>query len=212
MDVALTTDRRSIPQARGHTLNRSPNVFLDLRLRIEGLEFLQRQRREHGACPGAEIFCGDIAAGDFAQVGVDVGRVHVPALAILVEILEQVLPRQILARLDNLGDAPVLNLEAPRLATLALELETQLSSVDFDVRVAQSCETVAFVLLGIVVVADWISVVSRRCTTVASTFSRGRPRSIICSAILARSFGSDRANSIMCSYFELSRTARNCGW
>ena len=93
MDVALTTDRGSIPQARGHALNRSLNVLLNLRLRIEVLEFLQRQRREHGACPGAEVFGSDIAAGDLAQVGVDVGRGHVLALAILVEILEQLLAR-----------------------------------------------------------------------------------------------------------------------
>src|SRR2546430_11087986 len=76
------------------------------------------------------------------------------ALAILVEILNQPLARQILAGLDDLGDATVLDLEPPRLAALALELEAQLSSVHLDVRVAQSCETVAFVLLGIIVVAD----------------------------------------------------------
>ena len=34
----------------------------------------------------------------------------------------------------------------------------------------------------------------------------------MCSASVARIAGSARANSIMCSYFVLSRTSRNCGW
>ena len=89
----------------------------------------KRQGRQHRAGPGAEILGRDVAAGDLLQVGVHVGRGDVFALAVLVHVLEQVLAGQFLAGLDDLGDAPVLQLQPPGLAALALELEAQLATL-----------------------------------------------------------------------------------
>ena len=74
----------------------------------------KRHGGQHGAGPGAEILGRDVAAGDLAQVGVHVGGGHVLALAVLVEVLEQLLAGQVLAGLHDPGDAAVLDLAAAR--------------------------------------------------------------------------------------------------
>ena len=148
MDVALTTDRREYSPSARPRARWDPNVLLNRRLRESKFAYAERQRREQGACPGAEVFGSDIAAGDLAQVGIDVGRGHVLALAILVGILEQLLARQVLAGLDDLGDAPVLDLEPPGLAAFALEDESQFRAVDGDVGVLQSRQPVALFCLA----------------------------------------------------------------
>ena len=78
--------------------------------------------------PGAEILGGEVAPGDLAQVVVDVGGGDVARLAVLVHVLEQLLPRQFLALPHDARHAAVLHAELPGLAALALEGEAQASS------------------------------------------------------------------------------------
>ena len=156
-----------LPRREATRLDRRLDVLLERRLGVEALEFLERDRGEHRSLPGAEILCRDVAAGDLAQVGVDVRRRHVPALAVLVDVLEQLLAGEVLAGAHDLGDAPVLDLEAPDLAALALELEAQLRAVHRDVLVLQRGEAVALVLL-------WRN---RRCRPGSASSREGRRRS-----------------------------------
>ena len=129
-------------------------------------------------------------------------------LAVLVEILEQVLPGQVLAGLDDLGDATVLDLELPRLAALALELEAQLAAVHLDMRVAQRRQAVALVLLGVVANCRRGSGSSRGDARPSPAPFRAAGRAAPCARRSCRIAGSAAANSSMCSYFVLSRTSR----
>jgi hypothetical protein len=61
--------------------------------------------------------------------------------------LEQVLPRQLLTGFDDPCYPPVLYLQAPRLAALALEVETQFATCHRNVTAAQRCQ-------GIILIAD----------------------------------------------------------
>ena len=50
---------------------------------------------EHRAGPGAEILGGEVFAGNFVQVGVDVGRVDRLTFAIVVKVLEEFVTRDV---------------------------------------------------------------------------------------------------------------------
>src|SRR6476659_2117026 len=107
MDVAFATDGRGVAKPCGYLLDGIADVALGAGLAVEFLKFLQGHRGEHGAVPGAEILGGDILAADLAQVSIDVRRRDVAILSLIVDILEELLAGQILARPDDLGDAPV---------------------------------------------------------------------------------------------------------
>jgi hypothetical protein len=109
---------------------------------------------EHGSGPGAEILGGDVISADLLQIRIDVGRGDGLFRAGLVDVLEQVLPGQFLALAHDLGDAPVLDLQPPRLAALALEVEFERGAVDLDMAVAQGRQAEALVLFDVVLVAD----------------------------------------------------------
>jgi hypothetical protein len=114
-----------LPSRRGYALDRRAQHLLRAGLRRGRFAFVQRQRRHHGAGPGAEVLRRDVAASDLAQVGVDVGGGDAPHLAVLVQVLEQLLPGQLLAGAHDLRDAAIAHLQLPGLAALALELEAQ---------------------------------------------------------------------------------------
>ena len=114
MHVAFAADARRVAEARGDLLDGLADVLLGLGLVVEFLEFRQGERRQHGAGPGAEILGRDLAPGDLLQIGVHVRRGDRMLLAVIVDILEQVLARQVLAGLDDSGDAPVLDLQVSR--------------------------------------------------------------------------------------------------
>ena len=85
---------------------------------------------------------------------VDIGRIDGARLPFFVEVLEQLLARQLLAGPDDARDAAITDLQPPRLAGLALELEPQCDSLDSDVAAEQRRQAIAAVLPRIVVVAD----------------------------------------------------------
>ena len=97
---------------------------------------------------------GERAAAGVADVGVDVLRGDLPALAVVVEVLEELLAGQVLRALDDAGDAAVADLQHPLLARLALEPEAQARSLDADVPVAEGGEAEALVVAGVGGVAD----------------------------------------------------------
>ena len=72
MDVALAADGGRVAEARRDALDGVPDVALGRRLGGEALAFLERQRGQHGAGPGAEVLGRDVGAGDLPHVLVDV--------------------------------------------------------------------------------------------------------------------------------------------
>ena len=60
---------------------------------VRGSDLGQRERREDGPCPDAEILRGHLFARDLTQISVDVIGSDRPQLALIVAIFEELLPR-----------------------------------------------------------------------------------------------------------------------
>lgn len=63
----------------------------------------------------------------------------------VLEVVQQLLPGQLLTRLDDLGNATVLDAQRPLLATLAGDAEANLIPIDSDVASLERCQAIAVV-------------------------------------------------------------------
>src|SRR4029453_7652108 len=121
MDVALAADRRRVAQSRRHLHDRGgepPARVGLLGRRGEGL------RGEDGAAPRAEVLGGELLAADLAEVGIDVRGAYGLPLPILVEVLEQLVAREILAAPPDAGERPAAHVDGGVVAPRAAELQT----------------------------------------------------------------------------------------
>ena len=107
-----------------------------------------------GRRPGAEILRRDVLAGDLAQIIVHVGRVDVAPLALLVDVLEQLVARQVAAILDDAGEPAVVDVGFVALAAFAAEADVDVAALDRDVAVAQRRQPEALVRFRVFGVAD----------------------------------------------------------
>src|ERR1043166_997425 len=82
-------------------------------------------RREKGPGPGAEILGGEVLSRDCAEIIVDRTRVDGLRLSRLVEVLKQVLSRELPGAPYQAGDAPVVHVDRVTLAALALKAEPE---------------------------------------------------------------------------------------
>ena len=135
------------------------------------------------------------------------------ALAVLVEVLEELLPRQVLAALDDAREARVGDRDAVLDAALAAEAEAQRRAVDLHVPAAQRGEAEGVVLARVLVVADAdqrpVEQRARRWRAPACGVRSAARRS---RSMRSRSRGSTSLNSSMRRNFERSRASRYCGW
>ena len=88
------------------------------------------------------------------KVGVDVMGTDGVPFAICIEVLEQVLTRQLQAALDHRSQTPVADTHLVLHATLAAKLELDLAALDIDMPVAQSGQPIGLVLTRVLAVAD----------------------------------------------------------
>lgn len=72
MHVALAADGRRVAELLRDALDRGDDVALCLGLAVVFLELGQRQRRQHGPGPGAEILGAEVLARNVFDVSVDV--------------------------------------------------------------------------------------------------------------------------------------------
>src|SRR5262245_41643990 len=123
MYVTFAADRRGITKPRSDLLDRRFDVLFRPRLAVKLLEFLQRQGGKNGPVPGTEILRGDVFPADLPEIGIYIRGRHVACLTLLIKILKQLLPWQLLAGANDLGDPPVVYTEPPNFATFSLEVE-----------------------------------------------------------------------------------------
>ena len=154
MHVVLAADGARVAQALGHGIDRPQHVAVGLAPARRRAHGAQLHRGEHGAAPGAEVLRRDVAAGELAQVLVDVVGGHRLTLALRAEVLEQLVPRQVLAALDDAREARVGKRDAVLDPALAAEGEAEQLSVDAHMPAAQRGEPVGLVLAHVLVVAD----------------------------------------------------------
>ncbi|MCW0466763.1 hypothetical protein NB705_003836 [Xanthomonas sacchari] len=148
VDIGLAAHRRGVAERLGHLAD---HRILRLRQRALAAGVGQRQRgqplqRGAGAAPGAEVLGGEALAHRLAQVVVDLARIHRLQLAVVVAILEQCLPGQLLAAADQLDQVHVVDLDVVLLAALAAELQPRPAALDEgQVAVAQRGQAVGAV-------------------------------------------------------------------
>ena len=107
VDVAASRDGGRVAQDVGRLADRLDDVLARLALGLARLERQQRTVREHGPGPRPEVLRRDVSARDLAQVRVDVLGADVADLAVLVDVLEQLLAGQLLAAPDDARQPPV---------------------------------------------------------------------------------------------------------
>ena len=154
MHVAFSANRRCVAEAGRDACDGGAHIPFRMRRTVEALDLPQRQRRQDGSRPGAKILGGDVLSGDLPEIRVHIGRGDILLRAVVIDILQELLAGQLLAGLDDLGDAAVLDRERPLLAALADETEADLRSVDRHVAVLERREPVTLVLLGVVIVSN----------------------------------------------------------
>src|SRR5216117_1863074 len=153
VDVVLAAHGARVAEAFRHGVDRADHIALGFALALRRSQRKKLPRREHRARPGPEVLRRDVPAGDLAKIGVHVVRRDGLALAGGVDVLEQLLPGQVLALLDDAGEAPVGDRHRVIDSALAAEAEEQFRALDLDMALAQGGEAEGAVLARVLVVA-----------------------------------------------------------
>src|SRR5205085_6848516 len=154
MDIAAPANRRRVAKMLSHLLNRAQHGLFPLRIGVEKLEFLQGFGGEFCPGPRPKILGRDFFASDLAQIVIYLGRADGVPIAILIEVLEQLISRQISAILDNARETPVIDVSLVVLTVLSAKADVYSAALDRDMPVPQGRQSKALVLLGVLVVPD----------------------------------------------------------
>src|SRR5437868_6037259 len=101
MDVTAAADCRRVAEMPGNPFDGASGGPLARCLAIDMRELAQCQGGQIGAGPGPEILSRDVLAGDLVQIEVDLSRADSVALARIVQVLEELVPREVTTRFDN---------------------------------------------------------------------------------------------------------------
>src|SRR5690606_925242 len=112
------------------------------------------RRSVDGSAPGPEVLGAEPVSCGGTDIAIDVLGSHWPPVALGIEVLEQMLARQVLRAAHDPGDASVDQLEPPLFSRLALEGEAQAGPGDGDMPVTQRGQPEALVVPRIGRIAD----------------------------------------------------------
>ena len=101
MHIALPADGGGVAQLVCHDFDSLDDVLLRLSRGVRESCILERRQGQDGPGPGAKILGGKVVTADTAQILVHLRGIYLAALAIFIEVLKQLVPRYILAALDN---------------------------------------------------------------------------------------------------------------
>src|SRR6185437_1613349 len=154
MDIAASANRRSIAEVLRHLLDSAQNGLFSLRLGVEKLEFLQCFGREFCPGPCPKILRRDLLASDLAQIVIYLRRADRVPIPLVIEVLEQLISRQISAILDNARETPVVYIGLLVLTVLSAKADVDSAALDLNMAVPQRRQAKALVFLGVLVVSD----------------------------------------------------------
>ena len=109
MNVAFAADRRRVAKPARYVLDSGAKIAFACAA-LSKISTRSAPSRPERCPPRSEILRRDVLAGDFLEIGVHVARRDILAISRLVDILEQLLPGQLLARPNDLRDAAILRL------------------------------------------------------------------------------------------------------
>src|SRR5215213_1849035 len=154
VDVRGAADCARVAEARSHVVNGGDDIRLHRGLALEGAPLAQGARGQDCAPPRAEVLGGECLPGCLSQIGVDILGADDMRDAVLVEVLEEMLPGKVLHPRDIARHAAIAHVDLVRLAALAAEGEVHRRSGDVDVVVAQGRQSVGVVVARVLRVAD----------------------------------------------------------
>jgi hypothetical protein len=111
VDVAFAADRRRVAEALGDGFDCGYDILFGLRIGVGGFEFAQQATGKDGASPGAEVLGGKVLLGDLTEIFVNVGSVDGVAIAVVVEILEELVAGKVAALLNDACEAAILKID-----------------------------------------------------------------------------------------------------
>jgi hypothetical protein len=154
MDVAIATDTPRIAELLGDRFNRGHDIAFGVSFRIELLDFPKSSSSKDCACPCPKIFGGKVLSSYLPQEIVYITRIDRPVLALLIDILKKLLSRQILAMIDDFGQAPIVKVKTKCLATLAAKFKPDFRASHFDVFAPHCGQSERSVVPGVFFVPD----------------------------------------------------------
>src|SRR5687768_15734791 len=107
MNIVLAADRAGIVELLRDPVDGAEHIRLGLALGAEGADFAQGLDGEQSPGPGPEVLGGELLARDLPDVFVHVARTDGLPHSIVVQILEQVFPRQVLTAFYDFRQPPV---------------------------------------------------------------------------------------------------------
>ena len=121
MDVVLSTDRRRVAERFGDTLNALGNRLL--RGFPAGIVADPGQLGEgqNGSAPGSKILGCQPVGSDLGKVSIDIAGVDCAALVVVVDVLKQPLPGQLMELLHLTGQSAVTDINLSHFSTFTLE-------------------------------------------------------------------------------------------
>src|SRR5256885_12064543 len=97
MHIAFAANSRRIAKNLRNGLDRSTDIRLRLFLALELLLRIEPDRGQNRSCPSPKIFGAEILARDLTQIFVHILRSNLANLAIVIDVLKQILAGQVLA-------------------------------------------------------------------------------------------------------------------
>src|SRR5687767_4727363 len=153
MDVRLAADCAGVAEHAGDGVDGLKNILRSARLRVSA-HLPERRACENGSGPGAEILRCEVLPRNLLQVFVDVARVDPAAIAVVVDVLKELLARQIPAIPDNARQPSAADVDRVPHAALAAKLEAHRLATDGDVPVLQGGQPERPVRFRVLIVAD----------------------------------------------------------
>lgn len=125
MDVALAADGFRVAELSGDTFDHFGEVAIRLAWRIGWTRTMQQAGREDGCRPSPEILAGEVLAGRFSQIIVDVRRSNIMPVALVIDVLKQFLAWEFLAAFHDSSETRVAQVDGMRDAAFSPELKSQ---------------------------------------------------------------------------------------
>src|SRR4029450_1019429 len=122
MDITIATDTPRIAQLLGNCFYCFDEITLDVSVRIDLLDFPQGSGRKHRARPRAKILGGEVLSSHLPQIVIYVTRINGSVPAFVIDVLKKLLSGQILAMIDDSGQAAIVKIKIKCFATLAAKL------------------------------------------------------------------------------------------
>jgi hypothetical protein len=154
MDVALPTNRRRVAELVGRLPDRRDDRAPRTRTGRDRTGASKGPIGEDGPCPRPKVLGRNVGPGRLAEVVIDVLRPDIANLAVLIDVLEQLLTGQLLATPHDRGQPAISKADLVDLATFRSESKAEPMAVGASMAIPERRQAERAVRLRVLLVAD----------------------------------------------------------